>query len=649
MSRRLVTALVRTLLLSLLAPLSLFAQPPAAAQPDVRVLIDVSGSMRQTDPRNLRRPGLELLLQLMPRGAQAGVWTFGHQVKVLVPHGEATPAWRKAAQPKAAQIGSNELFTDIPAALEAASAGLQPGPGTRPSIILLTDGVVDISKNPAENAAARKRLLEQLLPKLRASGVQIHAVALSKSADLELLERLAVDTGGLFAVAETAEELNQVFLRAFDAAAPAEQVPLKGNRFEIDGSIDELTALVFHAGKAPLELLSPDGHRISAAKRGDDVRWFVGKGYDLITIQKPLSGEWSIDTELQPGSRVTIVSDLSLTTERLPTNLFVGGEMAMAAALMEQGELLQRPELLKLVTFAATVSRRDDFRQWQVPLTDSGDGYYRAALPMLAEAGSYDVTVAVDGKTFERSQRQELAVRDSFELQLQKGEGEPASHRIVLFARNPEVDGAASTVSATIVGPDGEQQQPVTSADGREWQVELTPQSEGQYRVSFAVDGRYRSGAAFSYSSAVVSVDASGKASVEGEAAPPQPLAAEEPAPEPAAETEEVAAAEEQPSAEAPAKAEGGWKRWALYGGLALGNLLLIGLGYFAYRMIMGGNKSSVLETPDEEDDASPADGKADAKASKKKAAGKAPPSLDDLELPLDAIDIDPAADSKKK
>ena len=33
---------------------------------DIRVLLDVSGSMKQNDPRNLRRPAMALLVQLFP-------------------------------------------------------------------------------------------------------------------------------------------------------------------------------------------------------------------------------------------------------------------------------------------------------------------------------------------------------------------------------------------------------------------------------------------------------------------------------------------------------------------------------------------------------------------------------------------------------
>ena len=48
-----------------------------AAPPDVRLVIDVSGSMKQNDPNNLRQPAVELLVQLLPEGSKAGVWTFG--------------------------------------------------------------------------------------------------------------------------------------------------------------------------------------------------------------------------------------------------------------------------------------------------------------------------------------------------------------------------------------------------------------------------------------------------------------------------------------------------------------------------------------------------------------------------------------------
>lgn len=174
-SARSIRAYIPALLCALLTSLSaaVFAAPSdAPPHPDVRVLIDVSGSMKQNDPHNLRKPALELLLQLFPKDAKAGVWTFGESVAVLAPLQDVSDSWRGAARKKSSQVTSDQLYTNIPAALDKATADIrQVAPGYRTSVILLTDGMVDISKSEAENAAARQRLLGEILPRDRKSVV----------------------------------------------------------------------------------------------------------------------------------------------------------------------------------------------------------------------------------------------------------------------------------------------------------------------------------------------------------------------------------------------------------------------------------------------------------------------------------------------
>lgn len=663
-----IQAFVHALLLALLTsiPAALISSEVVAAtaspapRPDVRVLIDVSGSMKQNDPHNLRKPALDLLLQLFPKDAKAGVWTFGESVAVLAPLQDISESWRGAARKKSSQVTSDQLYTNIPAALEKATADIrQSTPGYRTSVILLTDGMVDISKSEAENVAARQRLLEEILPRLKQAGVVVQTIALSKSADRELMERLAADTGGLFATAESAEELNRIFLQAFDASAPAEQVPLSGNRFLVDSSIDELTTLVFNKSDKPVELVSPENKRYSAASHGDDMKWFQGQGFELITVTKPFEGEWQVVADVDKGSRVTIVSNLSLAATRLSESLFMGGSgNEMVAALKQQGEVVVQPEFLKLVKFTGTVQRREDGKQWQVDLSGANaapaDGYFKAPLPMLSEAGTYELAVTADGKTFQRSQKQVLTVRDNFDVRVAATDTIPPGHRVTLFAQNPAVDLAASIVQVEIKTADGKvERQPVGLSRDREW---LLPLAAGKYKghieVAFDVTGKYQGGAAFSYRSATVAIDEKGGTQVVAPAAKPAEPVAEAPPAEPA---KAEPAAEEKPQ-EAPAEApeEGGWKKWALYGGLVVGNLLIFGLGFFAYRMIMGGGKSKVLEESDDEDDEdAPAKGAA-AKSDDKKAAEKGkkeegkPKKKVSLDLPDDAIDIDPAADKKK-
>ena len=71
---------------------------------DIRILIDVSGSMKKTDPSNLRVFALKLLNGLIPSGSRAGVWTFGRYVDMSVKWGKVNDEWRKAADTGASKI-----------------------------------------------------------------------------------------------------------------------------------------------------------------------------------------------------------------------------------------------------------------------------------------------------------------------------------------------------------------------------------------------------------------------------------------------------------------------------------------------------------------------------------------------------------------
>ena len=94
-----------------------------AAEPlyDFRIVIDVSGSMKQTDPQNLRVPALKLINGLIPSGSRAGVWTFGRYVDMAVKWGKVDANWRRQADLGANKIHSNALLTNIESALARAS------------------------------------------------------------------------------------------------------------------------------------------------------------------------------------------------------------------------------------------------------------------------------------------------------------------------------------------------------------------------------------------------------------------------------------------------------------------------------------------------------------------------------------------------
>lgn len=112
---------------------------------DTRVLIDVSGSMRTSDPDNLRVPALKLFIELLPETTRAGVWIFGRDVTMQVRFGEVNANWKTRALDLAEGIHSRGLYTNIEAALEIAMHNWESTVGiAERNLVLLTGGVVDV-------------------------------------------------------------------------------------------------------------------------------------------------------------------------------------------------------------------------------------------------------------------------------------------------------------------------------------------------------------------------------------------------------------------------------------------------------------------------------------------------------------------------
>ena len=103
---------VLVLMLSILPSWPLLAEVEEPIS-DVRILIDVSGSMKKNDPQNLCSPALAMIVGLLPDGSNAGVWTFAKYVNMLVKHDKVDDDWRQIAEQQTGKIHSKGLFTNI--------------------------------------------------------------------------------------------------------------------------------------------------------------------------------------------------------------------------------------------------------------------------------------------------------------------------------------------------------------------------------------------------------------------------------------------------------------------------------------------------------------------------------------------------------
>lgn len=323
---------------------------------DIRVLIDVSGSMKKNDPKNLRLPALRLLVGLLPPDATTAVWTFGTKAVPIVTLGLADEKWKKNAQLASKKIHSRDLFTNIGLALDAAVAdwGKTPSKLNQRSIILLTDGMIDIGKDDAKNSQERNRLLKQMLPEIQKTGANIHTIALSQNADHAFLKELSTKTDGGFEQTDSAEQLERIFLRLFEKTTKPDTVPLVDNKFLVDESILELTLLVFKPKNArPTEVIEPDSKKYQKKNTPSYVKWQSEKNYDLITISRPQKGEWSINAQTDPDNRVLVVTNLQIQTNRMPNNLFAGENLNVALFMTDDNKKITDDNFLQFISMSA--------------------------------------------------------------------------------------------------------------------------------------------------------------------------------------------------------------------------------------------------------------------------------------------------------
>ena len=587
---------------------------------DIRLVIDVSGSMKRNDPKDLRQPAVDLLVRLMPEEGKAGVWTFGKYVNMLVPHQEIDAQWRDTARRQAQEINSVGLFTNIGEALEKAGHdSAMPNENYATSIILLTDGMVDISKNPQENDAEWHRIVEQVLPKLKDANYTIHTVALSDKADSNLMEKLAVSTDGTHAVAHSAEDLMKIFLNAFDVAAPAQELPLQNNSFAVDSSIEEFTALIFrNKPDQQTQLIGPDEQSFNADTAKGDVKWFRSDRYDLITVRQPLEGEWKIVADLAPESRVTVVSDITLRVKNMPNNVFRGAHQDFSFLMQEEDKTVDRAEFLSLLDSALTLQYGQDEGAlktvWQHSFTGKtppSNGIYTVQLPDFDQMGVYDISLLVDGKTFKRQFSHRIVSREPFTATLNEkiDDNGVTQHVLTVRSHSDLINPNKTQIAASVVKPDKRKLvKPLGLTERDQWQTVIHADQTGDYHITVQVTGEDNQQKPFDHTLEPIQLSFNPNAAFQNNAEPepqpqvePEPQPQTEPLPTSGPEPEPKPKPEQEPEAQSQPETSGktGLPAWALYALLAVGNLVVLGGGYLLFRKLTSNTEEIEVEAPE--------------------------------------------------
>ncbi|MEP1595790.1 MAG: vWA domain-containing protein, partial [Halieaceae bacterium] len=328
-----------------------------------------------------------------------GVWVFGAEVHELVAPQEIGASWRKQAQLALDSIVPTGDLSDINAAIDAATDGVEADNGPGPvSVLLFSDGKLAVSSSPMTNANASRKLLTERTSSLAEMSVRVHTVALSDDADRNFLHTLARTTDGLSLRARTDRELHESLFQLLQTVVPGSRAPLVGGEFLIDAGVSAFTSVLYHRGKVGrIGLQAPGGDTLRPTGETKGAVWFVNDTVALATVKSPEPGRWSLRAPNLEDAQVRLDTRLGIDLLGPEREVGTGEPFAVHLVLKSpDGVALVGDAVSQLAVSVRVLTPAGEEQMIDVVSGDrDADGRYEVNIPALAMAGRYELTAIV--------------------------------------------------------------------------------------------------------------------------------------------------------------------------------------------------------------------------------------------------------------
>lgn len=373
---------------------------------DVVLLMDSSGSMKRTDPKRYRQGAAKLFISLLGEDDHIGVMSFGDTTTRLTPLTLNKKQNRKQLFSAVDRITSKEYSTNITDAVRKGFDELKSSPRQERIIIMMSDG--KLALGTAEKDTAALEQLKRLLPELSLANIRLYTIAFTQDSDSVLLENMAKETGGFFRYARKDKDVHIMFASLFEKLKAPDAVPFEGEAFTIDSEIKEATVLVTKKPGTALTLMDPSGNKNTATRHPAAIEWYQSSVFDMITIQEPAPGKWSVKLSVNEGNKVYVLTNLSLRTSFDRSFVNKGETVTIDAWLEKQGGVVTEQSVLESTAFSAEITG-PDAKPIKLDLISTATGTGKPASGKHANrftspvAGEYTMTLLSRGKTFKRT------------------------------------------------------------------------------------------------------------------------------------------------------------------------------------------------------------------------------------------------------
>lgn len=377
---------------------------------DVALLLDSSGSMKQSDPQGLRKPAAKLFLSLLSEHDHASVISFSDQgYPVAFPQGVVSDTEQASLHAAVDKVSSRGAYTNLYAAIDTAMELLGSGQATkqRRLIVLMSDGKMDLG-NDADSEAQSKKLFAELLPQVKQANIELQTIAFTEQSDKALLAKIARETGGRFYVANSDTELHSTFSKIYENNTQPNMLPFDEGHFHVDPAISEVTVIGSKANAdVTLSLTDPYSEQYSAAQHPDNIKWSSSPLFDLITIKRPQAGDWHLRAS-DNNNKAYVITNLKLGMSIKPAQPRMDETIELQAWLEKDGEVLINEAILdKLKISGETITPGGKVAQFPLHSEETrggmgtSTGIFSAQLSAPA-AGQYEIVLVANSGTFKR-------------------------------------------------------------------------------------------------------------------------------------------------------------------------------------------------------------------------------------------------------
>lgn len=473
----------------------------------VILVLDNSGSMKNSDPQNLRFSGTQIMTGLLDPGDQFGLVLFSTQANILTDNLEVvgTTPLTEMSFLKKLEMSKPDGFTDVKAALQKAAELLSTSSSENEHVVilLLTDGKPEIQSPYPEYERETLELAREL-------NIPIMAIALTQSSQTPFLGELVHVTNGNIVYAKDSSDLIKAYLevlgRIKDRTVVDGKISDTRGLLEIDPSlapyIDSAIFIVAKPETLSVKMLNPDGQQVV----GNSLTY---PRFTLVAMENPAGGVYAFHPQGKGEMQIWAIFRSRLRAQIIsPSQVHpASAEMLIVVNLLEETVPGKYTKIIGEANFTAIITTPDGKQTSLDRFYDDGthgdgtanDGNYTRTFPNTYQTGGYQIhvqgwkgAVPVTAEAFTQVlQFPEIVVDAPIgNLEVMGGFIEL---KVRLKGENRLI---ATKIYANIISPSGKVEGFEMIA-GDQYTTKFTPLENGEYQVVFQTQDARHLGVAY--------------------------------------------------------------------------------------------------------------------------------------------------------